>query len=112
MDYLAEITKDIDAELFDPDTGLTETGKEVIERVETAFKQLETARKALREKVLQNMMDIGIVMISTPSVKIRIKDAYDREGVDTARLKEEQPEIYDEYCKVTPVKESLVVKVG
>ena len=23
MDYLAEITKDLDAELFDPDTGLT-----------------------------------------------------------------------------------------
>lgn len=112
MDYLAEITKDIDAELFAPNGLLTDTGREVIERVETAFKQLETAKKALREKVLQNMMEKGIVSIKTPSVKISIKDAYDREGVDTARLKEEQPEIYDEYCKVTPVKESLVVKVG
>lgn len=114
MDYLAlkeELSQGIDTELFNED-GLTEEGQDVITKIETAFKAVDDIKKALREKVLQQMKDRGILKITAGNVKVTYKDAYDREGIDTARLKEEAPLIYDEYSKVTPVKESLVVKVG
>lgn len=114
MDYLAlknELTQGLEAELFN-DEGLTEEGQDVIARVETAFKMADEVKKALREKVLQQMKERGIVKVTAGNVKVTFKDAYDREGIDTAKLKEELPLVYDEYSKVTPVKESLVVKVG
>ena len=107
-----DLLQGIGNEIFSADGMLTAQGRNLIERVELTLAAVKDAEKEIREKVLAEMKEKKIVKITSGDVSLTYKDAYDREGIDTARLKEEQPDIYDEYSKTTPVKESLVIKVG
>jgi len=40
-----------------------------------------------------------------------VRAGYTRSSIDSARLKEEKPEIYGAYLKESKVKESLIIKI-
>ena len=55
------------------------------------------------------MRDNAIKTLETPRMKITVKDAYAKKSVDSARLKEEMPDVYAKYLKETRVAESVVI---
>jgi len=107
-----ELLKGVSTDLFTEEGIMTAQGRNLIERVELTLAAVKDAEKEIREKCLTEMKAKGILKVKDETLSITFKDAYDKETIDTKRLKEEQPDIYDEYCKVSPVKESLLIKVG
>lgn len=69
------------------------------------------ALDAIKGQILEEMKAQGIVKIQTPEILINYIAPTTRESLDSKKLKEELPEIYDEYCKISNVKESLKVKI-
>lgn len=82
-----------------------------IAEVERMVKVLKQEEDALKNAILAAMEANGIVKIDTPEVMINYIAETDRETFDTKTFKEENPDIYDAYCKMTPVKASLRIKV-
>ena len=60
--------------------------------------------------LLEEMKNKGIKKIETPDVIISYVDASDRETFDTKQFREDNPDMYDEYVKFTPVKASIRIK--
>ena len=79
--------------------------------LERMVKVLKQEQDALKNAVLTAMEANGIVKIDTPEVMINYIAETDRETFDTKTFKEENPDIYDAYCKMSPVKASLRIKV-
>lgn len=73
------------------------------------IKSLEDAKKVLYADVMSAMKESGCDVWENESIRFKIKSAYTREGIDTNKLKKEKLDIYNEYKKLTNVKESLVV---
>lgn len=79
--------------------------------IEMMAKSLKERADALKAEILAAMEKNNIVKVDTPSMLISYIAPTDRETFDTKALKAELPEIYDSYCKITPVKASIRIKV-
>lgn len=79
--------------------------------IEMMAKSLKERADALKAEILAAMEKNNIVKVDTPSMLISYIAPTDRETLDTKALKAELPEIYDSYCKITPVKASIRIKV-
>ena len=91
--------------LLDKDTA----GK--IVAFELAVKEIKEKEEALKEAILAEMRDKGIVKIDTGVLLINYIAGTMRETFDSKALKADRPDIYDEYCKLTPTKDSIRLKV-
>ena len=58
------------------------------------------------------MMEKGVKRIETDRMLLTVKEPYERETLDSKKVKELAPEIYNECKKVTKIKESLLVKIS
>ena len=70
-------------------------------------KLLEDQQKEYRDKLYQKMEENDIKKIDTGNIVITRILPTERKSVDSKRLKEEQPDIYEEYLKVSKVKGSI-----
>ena len=70
-------------------------------------KLLEDQQKEYREKLYQKMEENDIKKIDTGNIVITRVLPTERKSVDSKRLKDEQPDIYEEYLKVSKVKGSI-----
>lgn len=73
----------------------------------TQAKLLEDQQKEYRDKLYQKMEENDIKKIDTGNIVITRVLPTERKSVDSKRLKEEQPDIYEEYLKVSKVKGSI-----
>lgn len=80
-----------------------------IVELEETTKELKKQRERLTSGILAIMMDKGVKRWETDNVKITVKSAYQRSGIDTKKLQEEMPEVAKKYEKITTVKESLLI---
>ena len=70
-----------------------------------------TAKKDnLTLTLLEEMKAKEIKKIETPDVIISYIDETERETFDSKKFKEDNPDMYDEYVKFTPVKASIRIK--
>lgn len=76
---------------------------------ERRIKELKDAEEALKTAVLEEMEEKKILSIKTAEMTISYIASYDREGLDAKRLKEENPDLYDSYVKITSVKPSIKI---
>lgn len=74
---------------------------------------IEIQEKQLREELLEAMEKYGITSWQTEdeSIKATYKKSYTRTSIDSKRLKEELPDIAEEYSKTTEVKSSVELKI-
>lgn len=72
--------------------------------------KLKVKKESLTLSLLEEMKDKGIKKIETPDVVISYIEESERETLDTKRFREENPDLYDEYVKFTPVKASVRIK--
>lgn len=74
-------------------------------------RKVDTRLDDMMSKLLEEMERKNIKKIDTPEILINYIEAIDKETFDKGKLKEEHPELYDDYVKFSPVKSSLRVKV-
>ena len=84
------------------DGGLTPEVSEKIAELEIAFKELEVKEKELKGQLMNIMMENDIAKIDNDILSITRVPASTTEKLDTKALKEELPDIYDSYVKISP----------
>lgn len=91
--------------------GLVKDVVDTITSVENEIKRLKEMQDNYKEKLLMLMEEYDVLKIEIPELTITRKTATTRESLDSKALKEELPDIYDTYCKISNVKGSLTIKV-
>lgn len=98
--------------LITSDNALSISSENQIADTLRQLKELKEQEEAIKKKLIEEMGKRGIVKLETPKLSITYVGETTRESIDTKKLKEEQPDIYDEYCRISPVKESVRIKVN
>ena len=78
-----------------------------IDSLKKQIKEAEDKKQQLQDAFLQQMEKDGTKSIITDFCKITYVPESSREGIDTKKLKEEKPEVYEEYKKYTIIKPSV-----
>ena len=78
---------------------------------ERRMKEIKAAEDALKESILDEMEEKGILSIKTEQMTISYVGGSDRESFDSKRLRADDPDLYDQYVKLTHVKSSIRIKL-
>lgn len=84
----------------------------VIEKIKDFKKakaQMDLVEKELNKLLKEAMEKVGLKKFIVNGLCATIKDGTTRTTVDSKRLKEEAPDIYEEYSKTTPVASSITL---
>jgi len=76
------------------------------------IKEFEQKADEFKKLILAEMMERNLKQYNDGELLISFVDAGERESLDTAKIKEKYPEIYQECKKVTKVKESIRIKIN
>ena len=87
-----------------------ETSAKIAE-FERKMKEIKDAEDALKQGILKEMEQKGILKVETEEMTISYIAPTDRETFDSKRFKFDHPDMFDEYVKLSPVKASVRIKV-
>ena len=90
---------------------LVEDAVATITTIENEIKRLKEIQDNYKEQLLKVMEQQDILKIDIPELTITRKAPTTRESLDTKALREDFPNIYDAYVKISNVKGSLTIKV-
>jgi hypothetical protein len=79
--------------------------------IEKEIKKLKELQDSYKEQLLKDMEEYEVLKIDIPELTITRKMPTTRESLDTKLLRAEQPDIYDEYVRISDVKGSITIKV-
>ena len=82
-----------------------------IYEIEQIIVDCEKRAKEAKLQLLNQMIKKGLKRIETDRMLLTVKEPYERETIDSKKLKEIAPDIYDNCKKTTKVKESLLIKI-
>lgn len=102
------------AELIKVENGMTILDVEAQRQIvafELQMKAIKAKEDELRRRIIEEMEAKGIIKIESDDLSITYKAAYDRERFSAKRLKQDHPDLYDEYITITTVKPSILIKV-
>ncbi len=85
--------------------------EQIIVDCEKRAKEAKLQGEELRAGLLNQMIEKGLKRIETDRMLLTVKEPYERETLDSKKVKEIAPDIYDNCKKTTKVKESLLVKI-
>lgn len=85
--------------------------QQTIINMELAIKDLKEREEELKRTILNEMEEKHIIKVESDALLINYIASTDRETFNTKVFREEQPEMYDDYVKLTPVKPSIRIKV-
>lgn len=105
-----QYTQDLPADVNDMLQKLSDLEFSIMEIEQTA-KSYEEKAKQLREGLKAEMEKSGVKKWETDNIVVTYVNATERKGVDTTRLKEEQPSIYEQYSKITNVNSTIKIKL-
>lgn len=103
MDNLITITGDM--AILNPETAAK------VAEFERIAKEVKTKEEELKKAILTEMENKGVIKLDTGALIISYVAPTDRETLDNKALKEELPDIYDAYVKISPVKSSIRIKL-
>lgn len=103
-------------ELVKIENGQIVVAQEIINAIVQFEKQaleMKLKQDELKQKLLEAMEENNITNWETPNgeIKVSYRKPSTRTILDSKRLKEELPDIHEEYSKTTAVKSSIVMKV-
>lgn len=88
--------------------------KEVCEKIASLEKQAKEIKKqqdSMKNEILDAMQKNGVIKIDNEFLKIAFVPEHDAEKFDSKKFKEENPDIYDMYAKISKVKPSIRITV-
>ena len=77
-----------------------------------AKKEMEYQEQLLKDGLMEAMNKVGITRFIINGLSATIKSGTTRTSVDSKRLKEECPEIYEAYSKTSEVKPSITLTIA
>lgn len=102
-------------ELVKVENGKIEVAKEVVKQIIDFQKvklEMDLKEKELKKVLKEKMEECGITKWSTDGLCATITSATTRITLDSKKLKEELPDIYDEYSKTSNVSSSIRLIIG
>jgi hypothetical protein len=78
---------------------------------ERKLKDIKEAEDKLKQGVLEEMQEKGILKIETEEMTISYIAPTDRETFDSKRFRADHEDLFDEYVRMSPVKASVRIKV-
>lgn len=78
---------------------------------ERKLKEIKEQEETIKQKILEAMEENNVVKLDTPDLSITYIAPTDRETFDTKTFRSENPEVYDAYVKMTPVKSTIRIKL-
>ena len=87
-----------------------ELSKDIAE-LEVLAKEYESKKKSVRDQLKKAMEESGIIKIYDDNLIITYIPKATQEKLDTKALKEDFPDIYNEYCNITPKSAYIKVEV-
>lgn len=84
----------------------------MIAQFERTLKEVKVKEEALRNRLKEEMVNKKIRTIATQDMTITLKSGYDREDFKKADFKKDHPDLYDSYIKMTPIAESIQIKLN
>lgn len=102
------------AELIKVENGMTILDMEAQRQIvafELQMKAIKAKEDELRRRIIEEMEAKRIIKLESEDLSITYKAAYDREKFSAKRLKQDHPDLYDEYVTITTVKPSILIKV-
>lgn len=82
-----------------------------IAEFERQLKTITEQEAELKSAILEEMEKYGILKLETDNLVISYYSPSDRETFDKDTFREDHPDMYDDYIKITPVKSSIRIKV-
>lgn len=110
---LLKITEENDKNLILHNSDELEKIEKLVGEQEELVKKLKEQQIKIKEALITTMIKYDVKTFNTENYKITVVPETTRITLDTTKIKEEAPEIYDKYKKVSKVKASLrVTKVN
>ena len=78
---------------------------------ERKMKEIKEAEDSLKQGILNEMEQKGILKVETAEITISYIAPSDRETFDSKRFKSDHADLFDEYVRMSPVKSSVRIKV-
>lgn len=79
--------------------------------IEKEISRLKAVQDELKKSLLAEMEAKGLIKVETDNLVISYIAPSDRETFDSKRFRDDNPDLYDEYVKISPVKSSIRLKV-
>ena len=86
------------------------TAKHIAE-FEKMAKDIKAKEDELKKAILEEMESKGIIKLETDELTISYVAATDRETFDSKKLRTDNPDLYDEYIRMSTVKPSIRIKL-
>lgn len=102
-------------ELVKIENGEITVAEEIVNKIiefNKAKKEMEYQEKLLKDGLMEAMNELGIKKFIINGLSATIKDGSIRTTIDSKRLKEECPDIYEAYSKTSEVKSSITLSVA
>ena len=90
---------------------LSPEASQKIAEFERIAKEVKEKEDELKKAILSEMQEKGVIKLETDEIIVSYIAETTRESLDTKALREELPDIYDTYAKISPVKSSIRIKV-
>ena len=101
-------------EIVKIENGQIEIAKEFTKQYKEFLKlqlEMDLKMKEVKEKVKSAMEEYGITSFDNDDLTMTYRKGTTRKSVDSKKLKEELPDIYEEYLKESTVASSVIVEV-
>ena len=95
----------------DGEITLSEDVSKQIIMMEKVIKEVKEKEDLLKKKIMDEMEEKGIIKFDNEYISVNYISSTDRETFDKKRFQKENPELYDEYIDIKPVKASIRIKV-
>lgn len=95
----------------DSDVALSEEVCEKIVSLEKQAKEIKKQQDIMKAEILDAMQKYGVLKIDNEFLKIAFVPEHDAERFDSKTFKDENPDIYDSYVKLSKVKPSIRITV-
>lgn len=84
---------------------------QAIEQLENEKKKLDAEFDKLKTGLLELMKANGVKKFENDFIRLTYKEPTIRTSLDSKKLKEEMPDVFDKYKKESEVKESILIKI-
>lgn len=78
---------------------------------ERMAKEIKAKRDELVQRILEEMEKHGLLKVETDDLTITYVAPYDKETFDSKAFRKDNPDLYDEYVKISTVKASVRMAV-
>lgn len=101
-------------ELIKIESGTAILDAEAVRKIaefEDTMKKLKQAEDKLKKDILAEMEEKGILKIENDTMTISYIGATGRETFNSKKFRADNPDLYDEYVTISPVKSSIRIKL-